>query len=82
MTNISEIIIKISKRSYKLLKDLAKGGSFKSESKNKDGFYFLSIDKEVYDQLMKIDRHDLDKAIFFAVLNEKLKLNSNTFRVK
>ena len=30
-----EIIIKISERSYNLLKGLAKGGSFKNESKNK-----------------------------------------------
>jgi hypothetical protein len=69
---IAKIIIKINERSYNLLKTLAKGGRFNRESKEKDGYYYVSIDKEVYDKLMKIN-DDLDKAIFFLALNEKIR---------
>ena len=73
--NMSDIIIKISKRSYELLKELAKGSNFKKESKHKDGYYYVSIEKEVFEALTNID-DDLDKAIFFAVLNEKVKIKT------
>ena len=69
---MTDIIIKISKRSYELLKSLAKGSNFKRESKYKDGYYYVAIDKEIYEVLSKID-DDLDKAIFYAVLNDKIK---------
>jgi len=71
--SLSDIIIKINKRSYDLIKNTAKGGNFKKESKQKDGYYYISIDKEVYKALLKID-DDLDKAIFFAVLKDKVKI--------
>lgn len=51
----------------------ARGGNFKKESKQKDGYYYISIDKEVYKALSKID-DDIDKAIFYAVLNDKVKI--------
>jgi hypothetical protein len=70
---LSDIIIRISTRSYNLLKNSAKGGNFKKESKQKDGYYYISIDKEVYTALSKID-DDIDKAIFYAVLNDKVKI--------
>lgn len=70
---MSDIIIRINTRSYNLLKNSAKGGSFKKESKQQDGYYYVSIDKEVYKALSKID-DDLDKAIFYAVLNDKVKI--------
>ena len=54
------------------MKKMAKGGEFKKQSISKDRFYYISIDKALYDQLRNID-DDLDKAIFYAVLNNKLK---------
>jgi len=74
VVNIAEIIIKISNRSYNLLKENAKGGDFKKESKFKNGAYYISIDKRLYDRLKNID-DDLDKAIFYAVVNNKLRKN-------
>jgi hypothetical protein len=72
--NIAEIIIKISEHSYNLLEESAKGGRFKKESKFKNGGYYISIDKKLYDKLKKID-DDLDKSIFYAVVNDKLRKN-------
>jgi hypothetical protein len=72
VADMAKIIIKISERSYNLLKLNAKGGEFSKESKFKDGCYYISIDKRLYDSLKKIDV-DLDKAIFYAVLNKKIK---------
>ena len=70
---MSDIIIRITTRLYNLIKKSAKGDNFKKESKQKDGYYYISIDKEVYKALLKID-DDLDKAIFYAVLNDKVKI--------
>ena len=70
---MSDIIIRINKRSYNLLKNSAKGGSFKKESKHKDGYYYISIVKKVYTALSKID-DDIAKAIFYTVLNDKVKI--------
>lgn len=66
----AKIIIKINERSYRLLKKYAKGGDFKIKPKNRDGYYYISIEKKVYDMLKKIDG-DLDKAIFYLCLNQK-----------
>ena len=71
--SLSDIIIRMNTRSYNLLKKSAKGHNFKKESKQKDGYYYIAIDKEVYKALSKID-DDIDKAIFYAVLNDKVKI--------
>ena len=57
---------------YNLLKRFAKGGGFRKELKNRDGHYYISIDKEVFDELRKLD-DDLNKAIFLACLGNGIK---------
>jgi hypothetical protein len=73
--NIAQIIIKITERSYNLLKRYASGGSFKRSSKFKDGYYYIKIDKNIYDKLKMMD-DDLDKAIFYSIINKELRNNT------
>ena len=72
MNQISQIIIKISERSYNLLRSVAIGGGFVRDSFFKDGFYHISIDKEIYEALIELDS-DINKSIFYLVLNHKIK---------
>ena len=63
------VVIKIKGFTYRFLKRLAKGGQFKSESCFRDGHYYIEIDDQVFRRLNEIDPDDLDRAIFYAVLN-------------
>ena len=70
--NITQVIAKISKRSYKLLKSVAQNKGFIKESYYKDGFYYIEIDELIYKALLKMDS-DIDKTIFYLVLNQRIK---------
>jgi hypothetical protein len=72
---IARIIIKITERSYNLLKKYSSGGNFKRQAKFKDGYYYIEIDKKIYDALKKID-DDLDKSIFCAFINKEIVRNN------
>ena len=77
MITIAQIIIKITERSYNLLKKNSLGGDFKRQAKFKDGYYYIEIDKKIYDTLKKID-DDLDKSIFYASINKEVVKNNKT----
>ena len=59
-----KIIIKIGVHSYNLLRKIAKGDEVKKGSGNIDGCYYISIEKELYDQLIRLNA-DFNKAIFY-----------------
>ena len=77
MISIARIIIKITERSYNLLKKNSLGGDFKRQAKFKDGYYYIEIDKKVYDTLKSIDE-DLDKSIFYTFINKEVVKNRKT----
>lgn len=79
MTTIAQIIIKITERSYNLLKKCSLGGGFKRQTKYKDGYYYIEIDKKIYDTLKRIDE-DFDKSIFYAFINNEIAKNNKVVK--
>ena len=70
------VIIKIKAFTYNFLQRYAVGGQFKYESIYRNGFYHIEVDNLVFRRLNEIDPDDIDRAIFYAVLNfpKKMKL--------
>ena len=74
-------IIKINEKSYSMLKEMAKWGESKKAARNKGGYYYITVDKDIYDNLRNI-ADDMSKAIFYLYLDYEIEKKRFSFHQK